>query len=143
MADVLVVDDDESVADAVADIFSLEGHVVRVARNGSEGLRLLSDRLPDLIVLDVEMPVLTGPEMASRLLIEDAGRERIPIVLLSGVADLRQVAAIVGTPYALPKPCPLNALLEQANRALSERKAPSPQRRVAEQPAPVTPAPPR
>ncbi len=50
------------------------------------------------------MPVL-GPEMAKRCIVEDAGRERIPIIPAQGAASLRQVAALVGTPYALAKPC--------------------------------------
>jgi DNA-binding NtrC family response regulator len=130
MADVVVVDDDESIAEAVADMLSLDGHAVRIAENGEKGLQLLSDRLPDLIVLDVEMPVLTGPEMAHRILIADAGRERIPIVLLSGAAELRRIAALVGTPYSLPKPCELDTFLEVVARALQERIAPSPSERA-------------
>jgi DNA-binding response OmpR family regulator len=126
MADIVVVDDDESIAESVADILSFDGHAVRIAKDGSAGLELLSARLPDLIVLDVEMPVLTGPEMAARMLIEDAGRERIPILLLSAVANLGRVAAIVGTPYCLPKPCEIEAFMALVVRALRERIAPSP-----------------
>jgi DNA-binding response OmpR family regulator len=126
MADVVVVDDDESVAEAVADILVAEGHVVRIAENGERGLKLLADRLPDLIVLDVEMPVLSGPQMAQRLLIEDAGKEHIPVLLLSGVMNLSDVAARVGTPYALPKSCEMRELLDLVDRALRERIAPTP-----------------
>ncbi len=126
MADILIVDDDESIAESVADILSIEGHVFRIGNNGAEGLKHLSARLPDLIVLDVEMPVLTGPEMAARLLIEDAGRERIPIVLLSGAANLGRISAMVGTPYYLAKPCAVDMFLEFVARALREKIAPSP-----------------
>jgi DNA-binding NtrC family response regulator len=129
MSDVLVVDDDEGIAGAVADILEWEGHTVRVAPHGLEGLRLLSEHLPDLIVLDVEMPELSGPDMASRLIIEDAGRELIPIVLLSGVDNLSQIAEVVGTPYSLAKPCHMDHLIDVANRALAERVAPTPAKR--------------
>jgi CheY-like chemotaxis protein len=130
MADVLVVDDDQFIAQTVADILLGEGHTVRIGENGADGLRLLAERLPDLVFLDVEMPMLTGPEMAHRMLIEDAGRELIPIVLLSGVANLRPVAELVGTPYVLGKPCDLDDLLETAARALTERIAPAPKLRA-------------
>jgi DNA-binding NtrC family response regulator len=127
MADLLVVDDDALVAGTVADILMDEGHTVRTARNGAEGLWLLSERLPDVIVLDVEMPQLSGPDMARQMMIENVGRERIPIVLLSGAVNLGRTAALLGTPYALEKPCKLDALLETTQRALTERRAPSPQ----------------
>ena len=126
MSDVVVVDDDADLAEAVADILELEGHAVRIAPDGRQGLRLLAERLPELIVLDIEMPVLSGPEMAKRCIIEDAGRERIPIILLSGAAALRHIAALVGTPYALAKPCELDSLLGVIRRALTEHLAPHP-----------------
>jgi DNA-binding NtrC family response regulator len=126
MADVLVVDDDGPLAEAVADVLVEEGHAVRIAADGVEGLRCLNERLSDLIVLDVEMPALSGPEMAVQMIILDAGRERIPVVLLSGVADLSAVAAAVGTPYALAKPCTLDALVRVTREALRARVAPRP-----------------
>lgn len=127
MATVLVVDDDEDLADVVVEVLRAQGHEVRCAPDGAEGLRLVAQQLPDLLVLDVEMPVLSGPDMANRLLIEDMGRENIPIVLLSGVADLSRATAMVGTPYALRKPTTLPTLLGMVRRALAERIAPSPQ----------------
>jgi len=126
MAQVLVVDDDAMLAETVADILATEGHTVRVGKDGVDGLRLLAERLPDLLVLDLEMPRLSGHEMARRMAIEGEGRERIPIVLLSGVADLDRVGAFVGTPYMLTKPCDLDLLLETTRRALDEKTAPQP-----------------
>ena len=83
--------------------------------------------MPDLVVLDVEMPVLDGPGMVTRMLVEDAGRERIPVVLVSGVVELSSVAERVGTPYALAKPFDPTALLALASQALRERRPPAPQ----------------
>jgi CheY-like chemotaxis protein len=131
MADVVVVEDDSAFAEAVADVLASEGHTVRIGQDGEQGLKLLTERLPDLIVLDVEMPVLTGPEMAARALVHDAGQELIPIVLLSGVADLSRVAAVIGTPYVLKKPCDLVALIETTSKALREQVAPQPSAALA------------
>ena len=111
MADVVVVEDDSAFAEAVADVLASEGHTVRIAQDGDDGLKLLAQRVPDLIVLDVEMPVLTGPEMALRMFLDDCGQEEIPILLLSGVKDLGAVAARVGTPYFLGKPFAVDAKL--------------------------------
>jgi FixJ family two-component response regulator len=127
MADLVVVDDDVDVADSLAEILRDEGHVVRIGHDGSEGLALLAEHFPGVVLLDVEMPVLTGPEMAMRMLIRDCGLEAIPIVLLSGVKDLTAVAARVGTPYFLSKPFAVDAMLRVLGRALVERVAPLPQ----------------
>jgi DNA-binding NtrC family response regulator len=125
MAQLLIVDDDCDVTETLRMVLEHE-HTIRAAANGEEGMRLLNDRRPDLILLDVEMPVLDGPGMAYRMFIEDAGRERIPIVLVSGVADLEGVAERVGTPYFLLKPVDVEPLLALVRRALVEQTPPRP-----------------
>jgi DNA-binding response OmpR family regulator len=125
MANLLLVDDDRDIADTLAEFLRDEGHLVRIADNGGEGLRVLEDGYPDLVLLDVEMPVLDGPCMAHQMFLRDLGRERVPILFLSGVADLPRVAARVGTPYYLPKPFSLDRLLHMLARALRERAAPT------------------
>jgi CheY-like chemotaxis protein len=126
MADILLVDDDAEVAELLAEVLHLDGHAVRIARNGEEGIAQLSERRPELVLLDVEMPVLTGPEMAHRMFVRNCGDEKIPIVLLSGILRLSQVAAIVGTPYYLAKPYRLDEVLALIARALAERAQPRP-----------------
>jgi DNA-binding NtrC family response regulator len=126
MADLLIVDDDMDVADLLGEALEHRGHHIRIARDGEEGLRELAIRIPDAVLLDVEMPVLDGPGMAYEMFIRDLGLESIPIVLLSGVVDLESVAARVGTPYFLGKPYSLNALFSLCERALAERTAPHP-----------------
>ena len=126
MADLLVVDDDPDLREVLAAILVSLNHRVRIARNGQEALELLDERLPDLVLLDVEMPVLDGPETAYRMFITDLGKEKIPIVLLSAVMDLHLVADRIGTPYFLAKPYAFEALLLQLERALAERRPPHP-----------------
>jgi FixJ family two-component response regulator len=81
---------------------------------------------PDAILLDVEMPLLDGPGMANRMFVENMGRENIPVILVSGVANLAQVADQVGTPYALAKPYSEEALALLLEEALRERALPRP-----------------
>jgi DNA-binding response OmpR family regulator len=125
MADLLLVDDDADVTDVLSDFLRDQGHEVRVAVNGEDGLRLVHERPPELILLDVEMPILQGPRMAYRMFVEDAGQERIPILFLSGIPDLQRIAACVGTKYYLTKPYSLDQLLETICTALYERAAPT------------------
>jgi FixJ family two-component response regulator len=84
--------------------------------------------MPDAVLLDVEMPILDGPGMAYQMFVRNCGLENIPIILLSGVVDLEQVAARVGTPYFLGKPYALGSVQALCDRALVERTPPVPAR---------------
>ncbi|MCZ7682660.1 MAG: response regulator [Sandaracinaceae bacterium] len=104
MADVLIVDDDGDLAEVTAMILESAGHRTRRAADGREGLDRLRERLPDVVVLDVEMPHQSGPDLAYRMLVEDAGMERVPVLLVSGCIGLDEVAVRVGTPTASRSP---------------------------------------
>src|SRR5262249_8522334 len=132
VAGVLIVDDDAEVAATLLDVVRAEGHEARIAQDGREGLKQLGVDPPDVLLLDVEMPELTGPEVAYEMLLRDCGLERVPVVLISGIFDLPSVAAIVGTPYFLTKPFGIDELVALVKRALRERKAPRPRRQGTE-----------
>lgn len=126
MARLLLVDDDRDVVDAFVEILRDEGHEVRVAHTGREGLQALrTGPLPELVVLDVDMPVLGGPEMAHQMLLHDAGEEKVPVVLVSARHDLPQIAARMGTPYFVQKSGDIERFLSTIRRALDERRPPS------------------
>lgn len=126
MADLLVVEDDPDAAEALSEILRLNGHDVRIACNGEQGLKLLDERTPEVALLDIEMPILDGPGMAKTMFVRDAGLEKVPIVLLSGIQDLPAVATRVGTPYFLNKPYTFETLRKMLARALVERTPPCP-----------------
>ena len=129
MADVLVVEDDDDIAFLTETFLEGEGHHVKRAVNGEKGLeRLREGKLPDLVVMDVEMPLLSGPGMSTRMIAENCGRERIPIVILSGADQLSAIARRVGTPYFLAKPFEPSEMLALVARALEERRFPVPAR---------------
>lgn len=128
MAHVLIVDDDLDIADLSKDLLESAGHRIHIGHNGEEGLRSLSHApLPDCVLLDVDMPVVSGPEMAHQMLLHDAGQENIPILLVSGRDDLSAIATRMGTPYFLKKASANYAtvLLTILDRALTERRAPA------------------
>lgn len=126
MANLLVVDDDKDVAEPLIMFLKILGHTVRYCSDGETGLTAVRGQFPDLIFLDIDMPKLSGPEMAYRLIIEDSGKEQIPILLVSGVSDLLAIATQVGTPYFVAKPYSLNDLEMIMMRALEEKRAPCP-----------------
>ena len=126
MAHLLLVDDDNDIVEALGDLLREEGHEVHSAATGEEGLIVLrGSPLPDVLVLDVDMPVLGGPGMAHKMLLHDAGEENVPIILMSARGDLPQVARQMGTSYVLRKPTTINTFLDLLNRALRERQAPT------------------
>jgi two-component system alkaline phosphatase synthesis response regulator PhoP len=83
---VLLVDDDPDFVEAIKVIVENGGYAVRVAYDGAEGLEAVAEEKPDLIVLDVMMPVMNGHEACAKLK-SDPQTAKIPIILLTAVAD--------------------------------------------------------
>lgn len=83
---VLLVDDDPDFVEAVKVIVENGGYEVRVAYDGQEGLEAVAEERPDIIVLDVMMPVMNGHEACAKLK-GDKETADIPIILLTAVAD--------------------------------------------------------
>jgi len=80
MSRVLVVEDDEAMAVALRDGFTYEGHEVTVARDGEAGLQHAREDRPDIMILDVMLPKLTGLEVCKTL--RGEGSE-LPIIMLT------------------------------------------------------------
>ena len=83
---ILLVDDDPDFVQAVQVIVESGGYEVRVAYDGEEGLEAVAEEKPDLIVLDVMMPVMNGHEACAKLK-GDPETAGIPIILLTAVAE--------------------------------------------------------
>jgi CheY-like chemotaxis protein len=125
-ASILLIDDDDDLRSLIADVLRSRGDEVRECRNGSDGLHALDERFPQLVVCDIDMPVLDGPGMVYRMFIDNLGRENIPVILISASVHLAQIAANLGTPYYLGKPFFSRALLAIIDRALAEALPPRP-----------------
>lgn len=83
---VLLIEDDEVVAEMYRLALVAAGRTVVVARDGEEGLRMASDEQPDFVVLDLRLPQLNGLEVLSRLRTNSQTRE-VPVIILSNVGD--------------------------------------------------------
>jgi DNA-binding NtrC family response regulator len=126
VANILFVDDDRDIEETFGDVLRARGHEVRTASSGEQGLELLkAAALPDVVILDVDMPGMTGPAMAHEMLVHDAGQEHIPVILMSANSALAQIAGRMGTPYFLAKTGDLAAFFEMVDRAIRERTGPS------------------
>ena len=89
---VLVADDDEDILSLVAFRLERSGFTVLKACDGEEALRLATDEVPDLAVLDVMMPKLDGYEVTRQMRANEK-TSRIPVILLTARAQESDVAA--------------------------------------------------
>jgi two-component system chemotaxis response regulator CheY len=115
LANVLVVEDDRGVRRLIAATLDDEGHEVRAVENGHEALQACADRMPDLIVLDVEMPVMDGREFVHAI---GADGESIPPVVLISAHEAQRTARELGLGRWLQKPFDERRLVSEVSRAL-------------------------
>jgi putative two-component system response regulator len=104
-ARILIVDDDPAIIDLLVRILSRDGYTTIIARNGLEALECVEREPPDLILLDVTMPLLDGFAVCQRLKDNEA-TALIPVTMLTGLDDRenRQRGLEVGTDDFLTKP---------------------------------------
>jgi len=103
---VLVVEDYSDAREMVAEYLEEVGFRVKVARNGAEALQAAGDHHPDVILMDLSLPVMDGWE-ATRRLKGDARTRDIPVMALSGHVSLShaEVAREAGADDFVTKPC--------------------------------------
>lgn len=82
MASILLVDDDEILVEIMADHLQAEGHMVSVVYDGTDVLRAVHDAEPDLLVLDYNLPGLSGLEILRELRSRPYGKD-LPILMLT------------------------------------------------------------
>jgi CheY-like chemotaxis protein len=113
----LVVEDDESIRRVITDVLEERGLQVLGAANGSEALNRLSSVRPDVVVLDLLMPVMHGWDFMENYE-EQTGGEPIPIVVVSVNPALPRSFNRFGVRCVVPKPFDVEDLLESIERAL-------------------------
>jgi excisionase family DNA binding protein len=116
---VLIVDDDERVREYVRVNLEMEGYTVREAGSAEEGLRVLDEVSPDLVLLDVMMPEVDGWEMLRRVQ-ERHGVGAIPVIMFSGKVDEASAAEATarGAQGFVGKPFDPQQLIEHAKQLL-------------------------
>jgi len=121
---ILVADDDRHVRKLVMEILTDDGYEVIEAANGSETVEKARNALPDLILLDVEMPVLDGFDVLKRLRRREPTKS-IPVVMLTVLAPLsgEQKAMRLGVDHYLPKPWSEDVLRATIRVALREGRS--------------------
>ena len=123
---ILVVDDSRTIRAGMVNLIGRMGHTAIEAANGEEALRLLAEERPDLVLIDVMMPVMDGYEAAKRMR-QNQGDDWVPIIFLSSMEadqDLDRAIEAGGDDY-LVKPVSfvvLNAKIRALHRTESVRR---------------------
>ena len=101
--DVLVVEDEAYLCDLIADVLEAEGHRARKASNGLEALARLRERTPDLILLDLMMPIMDGWEFMSALKANKVWAD-LPVVIITAIYDIKRTQQQTGARAVITKP---------------------------------------
>ena len=115
---ILIIEDDRHIAEGIELNLSLQGHEVKVAANGLEGLAAWKQWCPHLIVLDLMLPGIDGMQILKNIRLED---ERLPILILSAKVDAadRIDGFQDGVDDYMTKPFSLEEFLLRVNRLLT------------------------
>jgi CheY-like chemotaxis protein len=123
-ANILIVEDDPDILSSLAEAIREEGFVVETAANGYQALTRLESQLPDMIFLDLMMPLMDGWKFL------EVARSRFPdfhapVVLLSAVHNLTEEARRLGVRAFLAKPFDLEDVARMAH-SLTEHRSEGP-----------------
>jgi len=115
---ILVVDDNRDIMDLIQRVLRLEGHEVAIARDGLEALQQEAAFQPDLVILDVNLPMLDGWEVCKRI----KARRQVTVLLLTVRAERADIerSRAAGADEHLLKPFEISVLLKHI-AAVAER----------------------
>jgi CheY-like chemotaxis protein len=125
MTNILLVEDNEMNRDMLSRRLERKGFQVLIAVDGAEGVALAGSAAPDLILMDMDLPVLDGWEATRRLKAEPATRP-IPVIALTAhaMSDDRDKALAAGCDDYDTKPVEFTRLLEKIQAQLAKRGQP-------------------
>jgi CheY-like chemotaxis protein len=119
---VLIVEDEGDLRHLYAQQLILSGFDVLEAATGQDAIATVSSQSPDVVVMDLSLPIIDGWEATRRLKADDR-TAHIPVVALTGHdgSGELQRATNAGCDWFVPKPCPPDALITEVRRVLAAR----------------------
>ena len=123
---ILIVEDEEVICKAYADELRDEGFAILIAKNGQVGLELALREKPDLILLDILMPIMDGLTMMDTLRQKDLYGKNVPIILLTNLSASEEkiMQAITKNEpayYLVKSDWNLSAVMEKINERLARK----------------------
>jgi CheY-like chemotaxis protein len=126
MQKILIVEDDQLVANIYRNKFSVEGYQVEIALDGLVGLEQIRSFRPDVVILDLMLPKMTGVELMKKIRSEP-GFEKLPVIVFSNtyLSNMVQEAWKAGATKCLSKAnCTPKQVIEVVRSALSQSRGP-------------------
>ncbi len=123
-ARVLVVDDDEDIVELVRFVLESAGYAVVTAGDGRQALAAVTAAMPDLILLDMKMPIMDGKQFAAEL--RRRHDDAAPIIVLTAAEDARKRALEIGAIGWLAKPFELPDLLRAVGAHIGKQTSERP-----------------
>jgi len=98
-----LIEDDEQVAQVLAEAFSSEGHETTITHTGEDGLAYLSREHPDAVVLDIRLPKLNGVAVLREI---RSTNPTLPVIIMTGLATLGEIGEVrrLGVTAIIEKP---------------------------------------
>lgn len=117
---ILVVDDQKGVRQLLETFFEEKGFRVTTATNGQEAVNCTRNETPDLLVMDVKMPIMSGAEALAQI---KTGFPNLPVIMMTAYADvfMQQELASLGAETCLLKPLDLEQLFETVDKVLKQQ----------------------
>lgn len=115
---ILIVDDEADIREAIAEVLIVAGYQVIQAENGEVGLSMALGQHPDLILLDVTMPVMNGQDMLAKLR-EDSWGQEVKVAMLTSMDDSKNVAEAYSgnvTDYLVKSQINIDEFVEQIKK---------------------------
>ncbi|MFH1743068.1 MAG: sigma-54 dependent transcriptional regulator [bacterium] len=129
---ILIVDNDETMASTLARVVSQDGHQAVIALSGHEGLQLVADYAPDLVITDMVMPGMDGISFVRSLKAIDP---TLPVIMITGHGSIDNAVEVMreGAFHYFTKPVRMRELLLHVTKALNNREALAENRYLKEQ----------
>jgi len=115
---VLVIEDDNDTRRLITDALRNAGLDVVAAVDAGQALRTALARKPAAVVLDIGLPDFDGTQFVARWRERRPDASDVPIVIVSGRADRREIASLLGAAYVCGKPFIVDDLVDQVERAV-------------------------
>ena len=125
MAKLLIVEDDKIIINMYRVKFTNAGHEVKLAENGEEGLALMKSFHPDIVLMDLMMPIMDGFTAVTKAKADPAIKD-IPIVVLTNLSqaeDVEEIIKIGAVDYIVKSHLTPAQILEKVTKLLSTKKA--------------------
>jgi DNA-binding response OmpR family regulator len=120
IGDILVIDNEPAIVEFIAEALTDEGYTVRTAIDPEDARATITERHPDLVLLDLHMPGTSGDVLARDF--KNDGLADVPIVMMTADAQKARELSMEGIDYCLAKPFDLDELLDCVAKHIRPKK---------------------